>query len=157
MREAEAANLIALGRAIAEHGERVLREGLRKVGRTAEHADLVIGIAQVRHFEHLRQILERETAVGTEEARAFDARFRIGDRIERVASVAGAHGVREPAAVRAAEVDVAAERLLGRQAVVEVAHRVGRQHHLQDELGERRHRRARKLLVPAQEARETRR
>ena len=69
---------------------------------------------------------------------ALDARLGVGRRIERVAAVAGAHGVGErvPSALSKKKSRPAA--CSARERVVEVADRVRRIGDLQDEVGERR-------------------
>src|SRR5262245_66136902 len=79
VQEAEAADLVAFVIVVAgENAERRCRH--------AEHADLLIEVAEVRRLEELRLEVERDVARGAEEARV--RRRRIGLRIERMAAVA---------------------------------------------------------------------
>ena len=94
----------------------------------AEHADLLVGVPEVRDLEELRLVLEAREAVGAEEA------IR---RVGVVAAVAGLHRVRGHV-----EEEVASRLLVGRERRVrrgglfEQADRVRWIGHLEDEVGE---------------------
>ena len=70
-------------------------DGQHEGVRHAEHADLLVQVAQVRDLEELRLVLERVAAVGPEEARAGSTPYcALPVRVEDVAAVAVVERVR---------------------------------------------------------------
>ena len=122
VQKTEAANLIALILRVAGQnvGEMVLRR--------AEHADLLVGVLQLRNLELLRS-RPRMSSDRSVPKRPCDA-------FERVTAGAVRGAVDDGAAV---EEQAAASGLRGGQLVVEAANRVGRRHDLQHEVGKRLH------------------
>src|SRR5262249_36564370 len=139
MYEAEAADLVALKGGLDIRLEKVNLRG-------AEHADLGVCVAQVRNLDDLGDAFEARPAARAEEA--------IG-RIYGVTAVAVEVGpvvqFREERNVDSVsgtvtEVEVTAALLRRRQRVIEVAHRIGRRHDLQLEVGELLHLRGRRHI-----------
>jgi hypothetical protein len=137
VQEAESAHLIA--------GVR----GATAVGRRkAEHANLLVHVAQVRNLEELRLAFESVAAVAAEKARPLHrvAVLGVARRVGDVAAVAVGQGVAD-----AAEVEVAAGELRRGHRGVEIADRVGRVHDLENEIRERLHILVGKRLAAADE------
>src|SRR5512139_2650423 len=122
VQETETADLISLEAVVARI------ETARRGGDLwhAEHADLLVQVAQVRDLEQLRFRLEARQSIGTEESVRG---------VELMAAVTRLQGV----GCRRAHEKIPSPLLIRREGVVERADGVGRIRDLQDEIGERLH------------------